>query len=344
MSLIDAGRPKTRRPHGVLGVGWACIESAVSGRTEHRPTSADYGPDQVRRISFDAGGGLGWRLSALITPRQRAAPWKIVVITGAPSWAEYWAPVMAALPQDREMVVVDRPGYGASEPADCVPDIRTQARALAPLLDGPRSQRVLLVGQSYGAAIATLMAAASPRRVASLALLSSYLGESGPKASWLVEAGARPVGSEALEWHRIVSGIPRYGVDIRERDLPQETEQARALNFNKGCYVGQEIVERIRSRGAVHRKFAGFLAAGTAEITPGSKILVAEKEVGEITSAASLRLAGSAKTVALGYIRREVGVPGREVTIGTARATVVPLPVEEARLSGEPIPLERQRP
>jgi folate-binding protein YgfZ len=159
----------------------------------------------------------------------------------------------------------------------------------------------------------------------------------------LVEAGARPVGSEALEWHRIVSGIPRYGVDIRERDLPQETEQARALNFNKGCYVGQEIVERIRSRGAVHRKFAGFLAAGTAEITPGSKILVAEKEVGEITSAASLRLAGSAKTVALGYIRREVGVPGREVTIGTARATVVPLPVEEARLSGEPIPLERQR-
>ena len=191
MSLIDAGRPKTRRPHGVLGVGWACIESAVSGRTEHRPTSADYGPDQVRRISFDAGGGLGWRLSALITPRQRAAPWKIVVITGAPSWAEYWAPVMAALPQDREMVVVDRPGYGASEPADCVPDIRTQARALAPLLDGPRSQRVLLVGQSYGAAIATLMAAASPRRVASLALLSSYLGESGPKASWLVEAGAR---------------------------------------------------------------------------------------------------------------------------------------------------------
>ena len=78
----------------------------------------------------------------------------------------------------------------------------------------------------------------------------------------LLAAGATPVGSEALELHRIVSGIPRYGVDIRERDLPQETEQARALNFNKGCYVGQEIVERIRSRGAVHRKFTGFLAEG----------------------------------------------------------------------------------
>ncbi len=54
------------------------------------------------------------------------------------------------------------------------------------------------------------------------------------------------------------AGIPLYGVDIRERDLPQETEQMRALNFNKGCYVGQEIVERIRSRGNVHRKFTGF--------------------------------------------------------------------------------------
>ena len=75
----------------------------------------------------------------------------------------------------------------------------------------------------------------------------------------LLAAGATPVGFEALELERIESGVPAYGVDIRERDLPQETEQERALNFNKGCYVGQEIVERIRSRGAVHRKFTGFL-------------------------------------------------------------------------------------
>jgi folate-binding protein YgfZ len=145
----------------------------------------------------------------------------------------------------------------------------------------------------------------------------------------LLAAGAMPVGSEALELHRIVTGVPRYGVDIRERDLPQETEQARALNFNKGCYVGQEIVERIRSRGAVHRKFSGFIAAGAAPIAPAMKIVTGEKEVGEITSVASLRLANGDKTVALGYIRREVGTPGREVTIGTAKATVVQLPVSD---------------
>jgi folate-binding protein YgfZ len=148
----------------------------------------------------------------------------------------------------------------------------------------------------------------------------------------LVDAGAVPVGSEALELNRVVSGIPRYGIDIRERDLPQETEQARALNFNKGCYVGQEIVERIRSRGAVHRKFAGFLAVGSLQLAAGAKIVSGEKEVGEITSAASLKGTDGDKTVALGYIRREVGAPGREVRIGAVKAVVVQLPVTDSVL------------
>jgi pimeloyl-ACP methyl ester carboxylesterase len=186
--------PARIRPRGVLGLGWACLESAVTGRVEHRPTSVDFPEDVVRRTSFEAGDGLGWRISALMTPRARPAPWKIVVVTGAPSWAEYWAPVMAALPSDREMIVVDRPGYGLSEPATCVPDIRMQAHALAPLLQATRSQKILLVGQSYGAAIAVLMAAEHRRQVSALVLLSSYLGQSGPTARWLVDAGSRVLG------------------------------------------------------------------------------------------------------------------------------------------------------
>jgi len=158
---------------------------------------------------------------------------------------------------------------------------------------------------------------------------------SSVRALWdaLRAAGAVPVGSQALELQRIVSGIPTYGVDIRERDLPQETEQARALNFSKGCYVGQEIVERIRSRGAVHRKFTGFIADGAPEIAAGTKVVAGEKEVGEITSAAFFR--GADKTVALGYIRREVGVAGREVMLGTMRATVASLPIEDVAYLGD---------
>jgi folate-binding protein YgfZ len=144
----------------------------------------------------------------------------------------------------------------------------------------------------------------------------------------LCAAGATPVGSEALEVQRIMAGIPLYGVDIRERDLPQETEQMRALNFNKGCYVGQEIVERIRSRGNVHRKFTGFLTKDVAVIAAGAKIISGEKDVGEITSVAVLHAPSGDRTFALGYIRREVGLPGRDVTIGAAAATVVQLPIE----------------
>ncbi len=74
----------------------------------------------------------------------------------------------------------------------------------------------------------------------------------------LRDAGALPVGFHALETVRVLEGTPLYGVDIQDRDLPQETGQMRALNFSKGCYLGQEIVERIRSRGNVHRGLGRF--------------------------------------------------------------------------------------
>jgi folate-binding protein YgfZ len=148
----------------------------------------------------------------------------------------------------------------------------------------------------------------------------------------LIKAGAAPVGSEALEMARISAGIPLYGVDIRERDLPQETEQMRALNFNKGCYVGQEIVERIRSRGNVHRKFTAFRLGGSPRLAAGAKVFSVKsqvgegqaegKEVGEVTSVAVLPTPSGEQTLALGYIRREAGAPGREVRIDSWEAAV----------------------
>jgi len=153
-----------------------------------------------------------------------------------------------------------------------------------------------------------------------------WLDPRNAKKTWeaLISHGATPVGSEALELVRIQSGIPRYGVDIRERDLPQETEQMRALNFNKGCYIGQEIVERIRSRGAVHRKFTGFVWINDDVVTPGSKVRLGEKEVGEVTTAHLLGEKHSG--LALGYIRREFAIPGKEVLIGITPARVADLP------------------
>jgi folate-binding protein YgfZ len=195
----------------------------------------------------------------------------------------------------------------------------------------PEMKELQLQSAMWNGIDCTLVRGEDPASVA----YEIWIGTDHVREVWdaLRSAGAMPVGSEALELRRIVAGIPRYGVDIRERDLPQETEQARALNFNKGCYVGQEIVERIRSRGAVHRKFSGFVADGAAELAAGTKIIAADKEAGEVTSAAIVQFAGGEKTVALGYIRREVGVPGREVTIGGNKAMVAQLPIEESTLA-----------
>jgi folate-binding protein YgfZ len=140
-------------------------------------------------------------------------------------------------------------------------------------------------------------------------------------------AGARPAGTAALNLFRISRGIPQFGEDIRERDLPQETGQTRALNFTKGCYLGQEIVERIRSRGAVHRQFTAFAVEGMLP-EPGAKILPGEKEekeVGEITSSAILPLPAGDRPVALGYLRREAA--GKDLRAGAAKLKPASLPI-----------------
>jgi aminomethyltransferase len=144
----------------------------------------------------------------------------------------------------------------------------------------------------------------------------------------LLHAGATPVGTEALEKFRVMIGFPKYGMDIRDRDLPQETDQKHALNFTKGCYIGQEIVERIRSRGNVHRKFQGFVLEGELP-ERGTKLEAEGKEVGELTSVSNIPTNDGDRLVALGYIRREALERRAKITYpgGEARPSEVPFPL-----------------
>jgi pimeloyl-ACP methyl ester carboxylesterase len=248
----------------MLAMGWACIDAAANGRTEHAPTSADYPDTLVRRTSFVAGGGHGWRISALETPRDTPAPWKIVVITGAPSWAEYWAETLAELPQDRQMIVVDRPGYAGSEPAEPVTDIRVQAQALAPLLDAPRGQKVMLVGQSYGAAIASLMADANPGKVESLVLLSGFFGETGPTSRWLIDLGVRAL--------RMIPRDLRHAVMEASGQRPQLAHAKQALSRltipihmihgDKDDFAPIEAAERLAAETATQSPIRFIRTAG----------------------------------------------------------------------------------
>ncbi len=146
----------------------------------------------------------------------------------------------------------------------------------------------------------------------------------------LVEAGATPIGAAALEAFRIAEAIPAYGIDIAERDLPQETSQMRTLHFSKGCYQGQEIVERIRSRGSVHRHlrslelFGAIPAAGSELTWEGSGA------AGQITSAAQLPLAAGVRVFALAMMRGEAALRSQSFfyqageAAGTARILAAP--------------------
>jgi folate-binding protein YgfZ len=145
----------------------------------------------------------------------------------------------------------------------------------------------------------------------------------------LSEAGATPAGSAALETLRVVEGIPAYGIDMVERDLPQETSQMRALSFNKGCYLGQEIVERIRSRGNVHRHLRSVELNGP--IPPSDTELTLDgKPAGQITSVAAFPSEGGVRLFALGMIRSEAEIGDRPLNYaaqqaeGTARILSAP--------------------
>jgi len=265
-----------KRPKGVLAMGWAAVEAAAKGRTEHAPTSADYPETVVRRTSFIAGGGHGWRISAIETPREAPPPWKIVVITGAPSWAEYWAETLAELPPDREMIVVDRPGYAASEPLHPVTDIRVQAEALAPVLKAARGQKVLLVGQSYGAAIASIMADQNPGKVAGLVLLSGFFGEAGPTARWLLDLGGKALKMIPKDLRHAVIEVTGQRPQLRhaKRALARLNIPIHMIHGDQDDFAPLEAAERladetvtrrpirvVRTEGANH-----FLNDGPAEM------------------------------------------------------------------------------
>lgn len=265
-----------KRPKGVLAMGWASVEAAARGRAEHAPTSTQYPDSVVRRTNFVAGGPHGWRISALETPRTQPAPWKIVVITGAPSWAEYWAETLAELPTDREMIVVDRPGYAGSEPLHPVTDIRVQAEALAPVLRAAPGQKVLLVGQSYGAAIASIMAEANPRCVNGLVLLSGFFGDAGPTARWLLDLGGKTLKVIPRDLRNAVIEVKGQKPQLlhAERALSRLKIPIHMIHGDKDDFAPLEVAERLAAETATRRPIRivrspganHFLNDGPAEV------------------------------------------------------------------------------
>ncbi|HXC62688.1 MAG TPA: glycine cleavage T C-terminal barrel domain-containing protein [Nitrospiria bacterium] len=158
---------------------------------------------------------------------------------------------------------------------------------------------------------------------------TAYTGEEGydllmPVADasnvWnlLMEAGhgigIRPIGFEALDTLRIEAGIPRYGVDMDENAFPVEVGlEEKAISYTKGCYTGQEPISRIKHRGQVNRHLIGFILEGSTPPQKGDIVMKDGQEVGNITS--GIVSPTLEKTIALGYLRRELAEAGHAVTI-----------------------------
>jgi folate-binding protein YgfZ len=130
----------------------------------------------------------------------------------------------------------------------------------------------------------------------------------------LQDAGARPVGYDALEILRIEAGLPRYGIDMDETNVVTEAALDAAVSYTKGCYVGQEIIARIKYRGHVAKKLSGVVFDQAAKIEAGMTIKsLDDKEAGRITSTTYSPHLG--RTIALAFLKYDYIAAGTNVKI-----------------------------
>ncbi len=146
----------------------------------------------------------------------------------------------------------------------------------------------------------------------------------------LTAQGARPAGLQSLEPVRVEDGLPRFGTDLLETTIPLEAELTHAISYNKGCYVGQEVIARATYRGQMNKKLVGLRFGGNGDAAPGVELRVEGKKVGFVTSV--VRSPALGETVGLGYVHRAHLAPGTKVTVGETPevATVSELPLRQA--------------
>ena len=130
----------------------------------------------------------------------------------------------------------------------------------------------------------------------------------------LQEAGARPVGNNAQDILRIEAGIPLYGKDMDETNVVTETGLDDSVSYTKGCYIGQEIIARIKYRGHVAKKLSGLIFEQAANPAQGWKVQsLDDKEIGRLTSKTYSPHLG--RTIALCYLKYDYLTPGTEVKV-----------------------------
>lgn len=196
----------------------------------------------------------------------------------------------------------------------------------AELHDAPEFALVSLVGPTAAEALALLPAQV---RVGTLD------GQLGPGLDVVVRrealaaveealSGVPRLSPETLEVLRVEAGLPKFGAELGETTIPLEANLERAIHYQKGCYIGQEVIARATYRGQMNKRLMGLLV-GAGEVDVGADLRVGERKVGWVTSVAVSERKG--QTVALGYLHRDFLAPGTQVATPAGVAlSVVPLP------------------
>jgi folate-binding protein YgfZ len=139
----------------------------------------------------------------------------------------------------------------------------------------------------------------------------------------LSELGVKVVDFATWNVLRTEAGIPIFGVDIDETTTMPELGEA-GISYDKGCYIGQEVVAKVKYIGHVNRRFVGLAVSGNDLPEAKSAIRKGGKDVGYVTTAVFSPALN--KPIALGFVSRLAGSPGSEVEVGTGVATIVELP------------------
>jgi folate-binding protein YgfZ len=148
-------------------------------------------------------------------------------------------------------------------------------------------------------------------------------GEGTVLRSKLEAAGVASAGDDVYETLRVEAGRPRFGIDMTTDTIPLEAGiEDRAINFAKGCYVGQEVIVRVRHRGhgRVARRLVRLVLPNAAVPSRGDRIFAGARDVGEITSA--VRLPNTGDAMALGYVHRDYASPDAELSVNSSQARV----------------------
>lgn len=209
----------------------------------------------------------------------------------------------------------------------CVADDRYLA-----LLTSPRAESLLahldryLIREKVELSILptsnwTLCATAVSQPAVPLAAFGSLVASHAGKAP-----GGQRLDTEAFEQLRIRLGVPLDGIDVDERNLPQEVDRnEQAISFTKGCYLGQEPVARIDALGRVNWQLRGLLIEGAAP-KAGDELTAEDKVVGRVTSA----VATERGSIAMAYVHRKKSEPGTQLTLNGSLAVVHSFPIPTA--------------